>query len=176
MREHVFEGHARLGVDCQDSGDEVLCLRTHLFSVDWIVHEAKTSDVAVRVRVGCPSERSSPGEKLISEDSHSPDIYLFIVGLLLDQLRGHIVSCPAEGHASLIDCVSRPTKVAQLHVHPLQVHNEYVLRLDVTMNHVSVLHVYQRMHDLPDYVPRLLLDEALLLFESLVQVPKLSIL
>ena len=176
MREHVFKGHARLGVHCQDAGDEVLCLRTHLFSVNGVVHEPKSCDVVVCVGVGYTGKWCSPSQELISEDSDSPDIYLFIVGLLLDQLRGHIISCPAEGHASLIDCVSRPTKVAQLHVHPLQVHNEYVLRLDVTMNHVPVLHVYQRMHNLPDYVPRLLLDEALLLFESLVQVPKLSIL
>lgn len=61
-------------------------------------------------------------------------------------------------------------------MHLLQVHNEYVLRLDVTMYDVPLLHVYQAMHYLPYYVASLVIGEELLSFESLVQVPVLCIL
>jgi len=46
-------------------------------------------------------------------------------------------------------------------MHPVLVHNEYVLGLDVTVNDISLLHVDECGDDLPDDVARLVLAEIL---------------
>ena len=61
-------------------------------------------------------------------------------------------------------------------MHLVQVHNEYVLRLDIAMNHVPLLHVGECEDYLSDYVACLVIREEFLPFESLVQVPVLGIL
>ena len=61
-------------------------------------------------------------------------------------------------------------------MHPLLVHNQDVLRLDVSMNDIPLLHVEKSRDDLSDYVAGLILRKASFLFQSLVQVSVLRIL
>ena len=61
-------------------------------------------------------------------------------------------------------------------MHLVQVHNEYILWLDIAMNDVPLLHVDECEHYLSDDVAGLIIYEELLSFESLVQVPVLCIL
>jgi len=61
-------------------------------------------------------------------------------------------------------------------MHFVQVHNEYILWLDIAMNDVPLLHVDECKYYLSDDVAGLIVYEELLSFESLVQVSMLSIL
>lgn len=138
--------------------------------IDFGSLQVEIGDVAIGVLFILASEWCLPSQELVGKDAYSPDINLIVVGLLIDELRCHIVHCAAKGHPPLVDGVCGPSKVTQLHVHPFKVHDEDVLRFDVAMDDVPLLHVNECTHNLSDDVSRLLFRKILVLLQSLVEV------
>ena len=64
-----------------------------------------------------------------------------IVSLLVNKLWCNIVHCSTESGSSLIDSVGRPAEVTKLYLHFLKVGYEYILRLYISMNNISILQI-----------------------------------
>lgn len=69
-----------------------------------------------------------------------------------------------------------PAKVTQFYVHRFQVCNEYIFRLNVSMDHVSLLQIQQRVHHLINNVSRFVFAETFLTSQFLVQISVSAIL
>lgn len=106
-------------------------------------------------------------QQLIGQNAHGPVVYFVIVRRLCQQLRCQVVRSTTEGHATLIDRMRGPAKVAKFdeptvapavlgfHIGRLSVRRtalkyKNVFGLDISVDHIPLLAKVQGRHDLLD--------------------------
>lgn len=118
------------------------------------------------LRMSAIIERRSASQENISDDSCSPAIDLIIVRLLFDQLGSHVHGA-SKGKSLLVIWVvfRRESKICQLDVDLVIVHiigvllAQKILRLQISMHDVLLVHEVEGEEDLLDNVRRLRLCE-----------------
>lgn len=157
MYQHIVQRHPMLRFTDQYPRNEVLSLCTHPLFEDLIRLQVKVSDIRVCVSLIRASEGSLPSQQFICEYTHCPYVYFVIVGLLIDKFWGHVVDRTTKSHASLVYGMGGPTEITKLYMHLLQVHNKDVLRFDISVYNISLLHIQECTNQLFDYVTRFVL-------------------
>merc|ERR1719192_1047785 len=92
-----------------------------------------------------------PHEKLVGEDSQTPEVNLVIMERSLNHLWGQIVQCATHGTSPTVGGVHRPTEICDLDV-SLSVEQQ-VLGLDISVNNLLAVAVRESVSHLVD-VPR----------------------
>ena len=129
-------------------------------------------------------EWGSKCREFIEDTACRPNIALFVVFLVLNLFRGHVVR---GAHMSIcengfISHESRKSKVTQLHV-PASI-EKHITRLEIPMEHTATLLLamagVKRRGDLSDDLPNFVLRDVLLvpfeLLDELSHVPALAVL
>lgn len=87
-----------------------------------------------------------------------------IVHYPLAYLWCHVSLCAHEGVEAIDVFISCETKISQLDLHVIG--EKYILELDVSMDYVIVVHMFQRLHQLPHDGSRSVLTQAALLLDK----------
>ena len=134
--EYLDEGQSLCGLVNQDLIDKILVL----------VGEARlepdlpSHDLVADLPGVHSSERGSPVDKLVKQDTKGPDVECVVVIFVLDHLRCHVLKRAAEG-VSLLHVVGldAPAEITDFDDVPLL--DEDVLGLNVSMNQALLVQV-----------------------------------
>ena len=113
---------------------------------------------------------------LVQEDTDAPNVRLEVIGVTLDDFRAEIVWCANNcgGHFCGRLQHSCNSKVSQLNHAVL--HQENILRLDISMQDLPIVTVLQSQAYLREPVQDLILSEVVLRHFRLALVPRLQVL